>query len=243
MNRFKLIRRRNAEIVPKHVIGGPIISVRDVHVAFSGAPVLRGVSLEVSAGERFELSGPSGAGKTTLFNIIRGVVSPDSGTVEIREHYSTADKRIVWRSGFAAMKGVGLVTQTPGHIETHSPAVNTYITSQMLGRRVDLGLLEELSEGFGLGDVMRRSDSEGLSGGQKARLSVIAALMMRPFALLMDEPAAGLSPNDREIFSFQLTRVCEERQIAVLAITHDLLPGFATHHHILQDGQLQKKQE
>lgn len=234
-----LFRRSKPELLPANT--GPAVDLKDVTLSFGSANVLSGVSMVVERGERVVLSGASGSGKTTLFNVIRGTVAPDTGSVRVLGDVIHGGKsRSTRRFGeaFSVMRRVGIVTQVPTHIDTQTPVTNATITSSLLGIEVDWGLLDNLTNGFGLGeDVMLRDQSEGLSGGQRARLGVIAALMKKPELLLLDEAASGLSPTDRQKFSSQLTQVCEAERIAVLAITHDELPGFPTRTLHIVNGQ------
>lgn len=235
-----LFRRSRPELQPADT--GPAVDLRDVTLSFGSANVLSGISMVVERGERVVLSGASGSGKTSLFNVIRGTVTPDTGSVRVLGDVIYEGQRRSTRgfgNAFSVMTRVGIVTQVPTHIDTQTPVTNATITSSLLGIEIDWGLLDYLTNGFGLGeDVMLRDQTEGLSGGQRARLGVIAALMKKPELLLLDEAASGLSPPDRERFSSQLTQVCEAERIAVLAITHDELPGFPTRNLHLIDGKI-----
>src|SRR5437016_9543745 len=152
--------------------------------------VVNGVSIEVNAGEIVGLLGPNGAGKTTTFNMVVGVVGPDSGAVTFQGRNIT---RLPMHK--RARLGIGYLTQEPSifrklTVEQNILAILETCKMKRQERVIRLKyLLEEL-------DLLRLSKSKAytLSGGEKRRLEITRALVTSPKLLLLDEPFSGIDP-------------------------------------------------
>jgi putative ABC transport system ATP-binding protein len=189
--------------------GNPIVlSVRNLTKTYRSAgeqvAVLRGVNLDVAAGERVALSGESGSGKSTLLHLIAGLDRTDGGEIRL------ADTSVSELSdaGRAALRRdrLGLVFQQFNLIPSLNVRDNLVFQSRIAGRH-DAVWHGELVERLGLGGLLKRYP-EQLSGGQQQRVAIGRALAVRPLLLLADEPTGNLD---------------EATADEVLALTRDLV--------------------
>jgi putative ABC transport system ATP-binding protein len=185
-----------------------VLSVRNLTKTYrSGGEqvvVLRGVNLNVAAGERVALSGESGSGKSTLLHLIAGLDRADGGEITL------ADASIPGLSdaGRAALRRnrLGLVFQQFNLIPSLNVEDNLAFQSRIAGRH-DAVWHAELVERLGLGGLLKRHP-EQLSGGQQQRVAIGRALAVKPLLLLADEPTGNLD---------------EATADEVLALTRDLV--------------------
>jgi putative ABC transport system ATP-binding protein len=173
--------------------GNPIVlSVRNLAKTYRTAgeqiAVLRGVNLNVAAGERVALSGESGSGKSTLLHLIAGLDRPDGGEITL-DGTSVSD---LTDAGRAALRRdrLGLVFQQFNLIPSLNVEDNLVFQSRIAGRH-DAKWHAELVERLGLGGVLKRYP-EQLSGGQQQRVAIGRALAIKPLLLLADEPTGNL---------------------------------------------------
>jgi len=185
-----------------------VLSVRNLTKTYRSAgeqiSVLRGVSLDVAAGERVALSGESGSGKSTLLHLIAGLDAADGGEIrlaaEVVTGLSDAERAALRRDR------LGLVFQQFNLIPSLSVADNLAFQSRLAGR-LDRAWQMELVERLGLGALLKRYP-EQLSGGQQQRVAIGRALAAKPLLLLADEPTGNLD---------------EATADDVLALTNDLV--------------------
>jgi branched-chain amino acid transport system ATP-binding protein len=171
-----------------------LLQVSDVSVAFGGVQALADVSLEVREGEILSLIGPNGAGKTTLFNVVSGVLRPQSGDVRFLGH------SILGRAAHhIARMGIGRTYQIVrpfGSLSvTDNVAVGALVHTSSIGsaRRQ----AREIVDFVGL-DALAERLASSLTLTQRKRLEVARALALRPRLLLLDEVMAGLTPSEMD---------------------------------------------
>ena len=166
--------------------------------------VLRGVDLELAAGERVALSGESGSGKSTLLHLIAGLDAADGGEIRLNGE----DVSGLSDAGRAALRRdrLGLVFQQFNLIPSLSVEDNLAFQSRIAGKH-DAAWHAELTERLGLGKLSKRYP-EQLSGGQQQRVAIGRALATKPLLLLADEPTGNLD---------------EDTADGVLALTRDLV--------------------
>ena len=158
------------------------VHVRELDVVRGSTHALRAVSLEVPEGRITGLLGPSGSGKTTLMRAIVGVQVIRSGSVEV----------LGAPAGSAALRRrIGYVTQTPSVYGDLTARENLEYFARIVGVALD-----RVEEVLGIVDLTRlsRRAVRSLSGGERARVSLAAALLGRPAVLVLDEPTVGLDP-------------------------------------------------
>ena len=215
--------------------GGQGLRVAQLRKSFKKRPVIRDVSLSLARGEVVALLGPNGSGKTTCFYCIAGLITPESGLVEI-------DGRDVTRLPMyrRARFGIGYLPQEVSifrglSVEDNIMAILEIAERDRHRRRERL---EDLLSEFGIGHL-RRASALALSGGERRRVEIARCLAAEPKYLLLDEPFAGVDPisvGDIRRLVTDLT----ERGIGVLITDHNVREtlGIVDRAYILHDGQV-----
>ena len=174
-----------------------MIRVTDIHKSFGTLEVLKGVSLEVAAGEVVSIVGASGAGKTTLLQIMGTLSRPDSGRVEIggEDVSSLGDKAL---SKFRNER-IGFVFQFH-HLLAEFTAFENVCIPGLIGRRPRAEVERRAAELLDMmGLASRRDHKPGqLSGGEQQRVAIALALVNAPAVLLADEPSGNLDSHNRD---------------------------------------------
>ena len=198
---------------------GPVLDARDLyrfyHAGDDETFALRGVSLQVEAGEIVAVVGPSGSGKSTLLSCLAGLDEPDGGSVTV------AGRRITRRpeperAGLRA-RWIGVLQQS-GNLLDHLSVVQNVRTAQTLVRKTGAPTAESLLSDVGLAE---RADARPatLSGGEAARAGLAVALANDPPLLLADEPT-GEVDGANEALILDLLRRRAEAGNAVVLVTH-----------------------
>lgn len=183
---------------------------------------LRGVDLEVGAGEMVALLGPSGAGKSTLLWILAGLIRPTAGQVSAAGH----DLRSLSPGQSAAMRvrEVGVLLQNPSrNLLSYETALGNVLFAQSSTRRTHSAKrrrAEALLEAVGLGPAARRR-AGALSGGEQQRLALAVALSNGPSLLLADEPTSQLDRVSAGAVLDLIGAANEDLGTTVVAVTHD----------------------
>jgi ATP-binding cassette subfamily C protein len=214
------------------------IELRDVRVVYDGKPALDGVTLEVLAGQITALVGPSGAGKTTVVDLITGLTAPDAGEVRVDGTRLDEANLAEWR------RSIGYVPQES--LLVHD-TIRTNIT---LGdRTVDEARVEEALRFAGIWDFVMGlpggldtivgERGALLSGGQRQRLAIARALLHRPRLLVLDEPTAALDAEAERAVWRTVRRL--RGRATVVAISHQAgLLEVADHVYRLERGKAER---
>ncbi|HMS84646.1 MAG TPA: LPS export ABC transporter ATP-binding protein [Nitrospira sp.] len=185
--------------------------------SFRSRKVVKGVAIEVFAGEVVGLLGPNGAGKTTIFDMMVGLCQPDEGDITFKGE-SVTNLPMYKR----ARKGIGYLPQESSVFRRLSVEDNVLAILEMLGyaraerrERVD-ALLKELDLGH-----IRKSMAYALSGGERRRLEITRALAATPSFMLLDEPFAGIDPIAVADIQQIITRL-KSKGIGILITDHNV---------------------
>jgi putative ABC transport system ATP-binding protein len=184
----------------------------------SAVEALRGVTLDVPAGQFTAIMGPSGSGKSTLMHLLAGLDTPTSGSVSIGEHDITgmSDKQLTK----LRRRHIGFVFQSFNLLPMLSAEENILLPLSLAGRKPDGDWVEQVIERVGLRDRRRHRPSQ-LSGGQQQRVAVARALVTEPTVLFADEPTGNLdSKSGAEVLELLREAVETYGQTTVM-VTHD----------------------
>lgn len=203
-----------------------LLEVSGVSVTFDGFRAINNLSFQIGAAELRAIIGPNGAGKTTMMDIITGKTKPDTGKVT----YGRPGKNLLKMNESAiARVGIGRKFQRPTVFENQSVFDNLIMAFKknrspldvVFYRRekADVEKVEELACEIGLSDQLQRISGE-LSHGQKQWLEIGMLLAQDPQLLLVDEPAAGMTPEEREHTTDILRKAAVTR--AVVVVEHDM---------------------
>ncbi len=202
------------------------LQIRDLRKSFGGLPATNGVSLEVMAGERRLIIGPNGAGKTTLFNLITGDLKRDAGSIHL-----FGDEVHGLRPHQRAHRGLArtyqIITLFAGATLTHNVALSLLGLSaarwNMFTSIAGYGHLFDEARSVlarvGLEHLATRRLSE-VAYGEKRRVEIAMALAQKPRVLLLDEPFAGLSREERAALGVLIAGI--PRETTLIMIEHDM---------------------
>ncbi len=188
----------------------PALELRELRKSFGGLPAMNGVSLEVMPGERRLIIGPNGAGKTTLFNLITGDLKRDAGAIRLfGDEVSRLKPHERAHRGLA--RTYQIITLFPKDSLEHNLVLSLLGLSKS---RWDV--FRPLARYAGLNEESRRV----LKRGEKRRLEVAMALAQNPRVLLLDEPFAGLSREERAAMKELIRGI--PKDVTVVMIEHDM---------------------
>jgi branched-chain amino acid transport system ATP-binding protein len=229
----------------------PVLEARDVTRRFGGLVAVNNVSFSVQNNEIFGLIGPNGAGKTTLFNLITGLMPPSSGQL-----IYAGDDITKLRPYQIAAKGIARTFQNLRLFGNLSALENVAIAQHIHNKTgVVQGILGlppaatqerqtisnslELLELVGLAERAEEK-ARNFPYGDQRRLEIARALALKPKLLLLDEPAAGMNPNEKGALSELIRQIRDTFNLTVLLIEHHvpLVMGLCDRIAVLDFGQL-----
>lgn len=227
----------------------PLLDMQDVSIVFGGLRAVSNVNLHIDEGELIGLIGPNGAGKTTAFNMITGVYTPTEGKIYFdgklvngKRSYQVTQmgmartfQNIRLFSELSVLDNVKIACNI--HIKYSLPEailrVKNYFTEeeQVTQQAMDLLKLFHL-------DVYADNLAKNLPYGAQRRLEIARALATRPKLLLLDEPAAGMNPQETKELMDMIRWLRDNFQIAILLIEHDmgLVMGVCERLYVLEYG-------
>jgi putative ABC transport system ATP-binding protein len=218
----------------------PAVEAREVSRRYgdgeSAVDALRGVSLEVPAGQFTAVMGPSGSGKSTLMHILAGLDRPDAGSVSVggREITDMGDKELT----LMRRREIGFVFQFFNLLPVLTAEQNVVLPLQIAGRKPEAGWVDSVIAKLGLADRRDHVPSK-LSGGQQQRVAIARALVTEPTVLFADEPTGNLdSATGQEILDLMREAVDAYGQTTMM-VTHDpRAAATADRVLFLADGEL-----
>ncbi len=203
----------------------PILSLKSVSMSFEGEAVgrklevLRHIDFSVDSGEVFSILGPNGSGKTTIINIIAGLLKPKSGYVEFQRRLveKPSHERTVVFQNLALFPWL----TCRGNIQfAFEASANQNRSSENVLNYENLSAIDYLKSA-GLSDFAETYPAD-LSGGMKQRLALARALAASPKMILMDEPFASFDPLIKESSQETILQLLSNRSVTVFLVTHDL---------------------
>jgi len=220
-----------------------ILYLEHVTVTFDGFKALDGLTLYVQPGELRCIIGPNGAGKTTMMDVITGKTRPDSGTAWFGRDIDL----LQLSEPQIAQAGIGRKFQKPTVFEELTVFENLELA--LAGRRSFVKTLlarlttreheriEEVLDIIGLSD-QTQAQAKILSHGQKQWLEIGMLLMQEPELLLVDEPVAGMTPQEIERTARLLTSLAGEHSVVVVEHDMDFVRSIARHVTVLHEGRV-----
>lgn len=215
-----------------------LLRVRSLHKAYAGRAVLRGVSLELRAGQRLALTGPSGSGKTTLLNCLGGVDRPDAGEIFLGDQ--RLDQLDADALAEVRRRRLGTIFQFFHLLPTLTAAENIELPLQLNGV-ASAERTDRVSELLERVEVAHRADAlpAELSGGEMQRVAIARALAHRPALLLADEPTGNLDSRNGANILQLLRELTDETGTALVLVTHSAAAAAICHREIqLRDGEI-----
>jgi putative ABC transport system ATP-binding protein len=203
-------------------LGDPLVVLDDVHLTLESAAgpvnILRGVSLEIAAGETVSLVGPSGSGKSTVMMVIGGIERPSAGRVFFDSNYFGE----LNEDALARLRRthIGIVFQAFHLIPTMTALENVALPLELAGRREAFLAATEGLATVGLGHRLSHYPGQ-LSGGEQQRVAIARAFIASPKLLLADEPTGNLDATTGRLVINCLFEHQTRHDTTLLLITHD----------------------
>ncbi|GAA1300083.1 MAG: ABC transporter ATP-binding protein [Brachybacterium tyrofermentans] len=197
-----------------------VVELAGVHVSYGADPALRGIDLQIAAGEQVAVMGPSGCGKSTLLHVLAGVLVPDEGSLRVLGD-DLGGLRDKDRAQLRLAR-MGMVFQFGDLIGELTLRENLSLPLQLLGGRpAQIRVaVEAMLERLGLGEVADRRAAQ-VSGGQAQRAAVGRALVHQPSLLLADEPTGALDTVAADTVMEALMETVTEQGTTLVVVTHD----------------------
>ncbi len=226
-------------MTPNHVT----LELKNISKEYAGGAgpvtVLQGINLTLSAGERIAIVGPSGSGKSTLLHIMGGLDRPTQGTVRLcNEEIQTLDEI---QLSALRNRAIGFVFQAH-YLLPHCTAWENVLLPFLANRKETTKEMEDRASYYlkrvGLQDRMGHRPSQ-LSGGEKQRVALVRALILKPRVLLADEPTGALDRKNAEELGALLAELNCEEGMTLAVVTHAMdLARKVGNVHELKDGKL-----
>jgi branched-chain amino acid transport system ATP-binding protein len=228
-----------------------LLKVENVGIRFGGLKAVSEVNLELNQGELVGLIGPNGAGKTTFFNLLTGVYVPTEGSISLDEDKlnGLAPYKITKKGISRTFQNIRLFSELSVldnvKVAYHSHAKHSMLSSifrlptHFTGEKEMEEKAIDFLKIFKLENVMHEK-AKNLPYGQQRRLEIARALAANPKLLLLDEPAAGMNPQETEELMNLIALIRERFSLTILLIEHDMLlvMGVCERIYVLDHGQL-----
>lgn len=194
------------------------LTSQKITVHREGASSLSFPDLSIAPGDKVLLLGPSGSGKTTLLSVLAGLLTPDTGVIEIegQDFYTLSSAARDHIRG----RNFGFVFQTLHLLPSLTLRQNIALAADMAGQEQEEGRLDHLLDSLGLADKARRKPA-ALSQGEQQRTAIARAVLLRPKIILADEPTSALDDQNAAAVMKLLEAQAIEAGAALLIATHD----------------------
>jgi phospholipid/cholesterol/gamma-HCH transport system ATP-binding protein len=222
--------------MPENTTTGIPVSVRGLRKSFGGEPVLKGLDLDVRAGEIFALMGPSGSGKSVFLRHLIGLEKPDEGEIKV-------GGELIANEGIGDRFRLAMVFQSGGLLNSLTVAENVglYLSEHRLKPPAEIEkiVLEKLAlVELGAEDAAKYPSE--LSGGMKKRVAIARALVIEPQLILFDEPTSELDPLVALTIGREILNLNQHIGATTVVVTHDrdLAFGIADRIAFLLEGEI-----
>lgn len=228
-----------------------LLEVKNLGISFGGLRAVNGFDISIEKGQLYGLIGPNGAGKTTVFNLLTGVYQPDTGSIVLDGVNLTGKKTIdISKAGIArTFQNIRLFKDLSVLDNVKAGLHNNYKYSSIAGilhlpsyHRVEKEMTEramELLKVFEL-DSEAETLAANLPYGKQRKLEIARAMATNPKLLLLDEPAAGMNPNETQSLMDMIRFVRDHFDMTILLIEHDmkLVSGICEELTVLNFGEV-----
>ena len=228
-----------------------MLSVKGLSISFGGLKAVNNFAINIEKGQLYGLIGPNGAGKTTIFNLLTGVYKPDTGTILLDGQNLTGKSTTdINKAGIARtfqnirlFKDLSVLDNVKSGLHNH----HTYSTLEGILRlpryyKVEKEMDDRAMELLKVFDLEKYADHQAanLPYGQQRKLEIARALATDPKLLLLDEPAAGMNPNETGELMDMIRFVRDEFHMTILLIEHDmkLVSGICEELTVLNFGEV-----
>ena len=228
-----------------------LLEVKSLGISFGGLRAVDGFNLKIEKGQLYGLIGPNGAGKTTVFNMLTGVYKPTDGSIFLDGENITGKKTIdINKHGIArTFQNIRLFHQQSVIDNVKIGLHNEHTYSTLSGilrlpsyRKTEKIMNEKAMELLEVFDLQDEADilASNLPYGKQRKLEIARALATDPKLLLLDEPAAGMNPNETKELMETIRFVRDKFDMTVLLIEHDmkLVSGICEELTVLNFGQV-----
>ncbi|MCR4989873.1 MAG: ABC transporter ATP-binding protein [Lachnospiraceae bacterium] len=228
-----------------------VLEVNDLSISFGGLRAVDGFNIKISDGQLYGLIGPNGAGKTTVFNLLTGVYKPDEGKIFLEGENITGKSTIeINKAGIArTFQNIRLFKNLSVLDNVKVGLHNRFTYSAVSGilrlpsyRKTEKAMDEEALSLLSVFDLDKESSllASNLPYGKQRKLEIARALATDPKLLLLDEPAAGMNPNETKELMDTITLIRDKFKKTILLIEHDmkLVSGICEELTVLNFGSV-----
>lgn len=228
-----------------------VLEVKNLSISFGGLRAVNGFDIKIEKGQLYGLIGPNGAGKTTIFNMLTGVYKPDEGSIQLEGKNLVGKRTIdINRAGIArTFQNIRLFKNMTVLDNVKVGLHNNYKYSTFTGilrlpgfYKVEHKMNEKAVELLKVFDLDGYKDvlASNLPYGKQRKLEIARALATNPTLLLLDEPAAGMNPNETKELMDTIKFIRDEFDMTILLIEHDmkLVSGICEKLTVINFGQI-----
>ena len=228
-----------------------LLKTENLSIDFGGLRAVNNLNLEINEGELVGLIGPNGAGKTSVFNLLTGVYKPTEGSIKISgvNTFNLKTNKIVELGISRTFQNIRIYKQLSvldnvrislDQKENYSTLAAIFRTKKF--RNMESELTKKALEYLRMFDLesMANNRADSLSYGNQRKLEIARALACNPKLLLLDEPAAGMNPNETQELMEIIRNIRDNMGISILLIEHDmdLVMGICERLYVLNFGEI-----